>query len=66
MDNKINELYLTKCITISIPYRKKQRDIDYVVTGVFGNTSYLEVRLKSKKHPCEIPNMGIIEMKIHK
>lgn len=66
MDKGINELFLSKCITICITHRGKTKNISYVIDGVFGNNDYKEFSLKSKKYPCEIKNMENITLKVSK
>lgn len=64
INKKMNELYVGKSLTLLIPYRKKTRRVSYMVTGTFGTQFEMGLQLKSKKHPCEIPHLQLIEMEL--
>ena len=65
VSRKINELYVSKQIVLSIPYRGKIRKISYIVCAVSGTAMQISLSLKSKKYPCEIPNMAKIDMELN-
>lgn len=62
---KINELYISKTVTLLVPYRGKTRRISYMVTGYFGTEFRLEFNLKSKRYPCQIPYLQNISMELN-
>lgn len=64
MRKKINELYISKEITLLVPFRRKTRRINYIVTGVFGTEMRIVLKLKSKSYPCQVPNLASIEMEL--
>jgi hypothetical protein len=62
INKKINELYVTKRLTLAIPYRGKVRKIQYLITNISGTEMQITAKLKSTKYPCEIPKMHTIEI----
>lgn len=65
VNKKMNEMYLSKQVTLILPYRGKTREINYLVVGVFGTQFQMTAKLKSKKFPCEIPHLENIEMRLN-
>lgn len=64
INRKINELYVSKKVTLIVPYRKKMREVVFMVTSYSGTEMRLEFELRAIKHPCDIPNMQTIHMKV--
>jgi hypothetical protein len=65
VNKKMNELYVSKRLTLVVPYRGKTREIQYMITGVFGTEMQMTAALKSIKYPCEIPKMQMIEIRLN-
>lgn len=65
INKKMNELYVSKRLTLLVPYRGKTREIQYMITGVFGTEMQMTAALKSIKYPCEIPKMQMIEIRLN-
>jgi hypothetical protein len=59
---KINELYVTKGVTISFPFKGDQKRIEYKVWHIYGDAMQITAVLKSINHPCEIPEMETIKI----
>ena len=65
VNKKMNELYVSKRLTLVVPYRGKTREIQYMITGIFGTEIQMTAALKSIKYPCEIPKMQMIEIRLN-
>lgn len=65
VNKKMNEVYVSKTVTLLIPYRGKMREVDYLVTDFYGTQFQMTATLKSKKYPCEIPHLNTIEMRLN-
>lgn len=61
---KIHELYVSKKVTISLPYRGKTRSIVYTITSVSGTEYSLDFGLRAIRYPCEIPRMESISINL--
>jgi hypothetical protein len=61
----MNELYVSKKVTLLIPYRGKTREVPYLITGMFGTEFQVTAKLKSIKCPCEVPKLGNIELRLN-
>ena len=64
VNKKMNELYVSKRLTLVVPYRGKTREIQYMITGVFGTEMQMTAAMRSIKYPCEIPKMHTIEIRL--
>jgi hypothetical protein len=61
---KINEIYVSKSLTLNVPYRGKIREISYMVTTISGTEFHIKAELRAKKYPCVIPNLQRITMEL--
>lgn len=64
INKKMNELYVTKQITLIVYHRKKLKEIRYMITGIHSNEMQMVASLKSMKYPCDIPNLENIEIRM--
>lgn len=64
INKKMNELYITKKVTIVLPYRGKTREMQYVVIGYVGNQMKMSFYLKSIRYPCPIPKFENISIEL--
>ena len=65
INKKINEVYISKKVILLIPYRNKTRRIVYIITDISGTDFQMTATLRAVKYPCEIPNLGRIEMQLN-
>ena len=65
INKKMNEIYISKKVTLIIPYRGKTREVAYCVTDIFGTAMQMTAKLKSIKYPCEIPNLSTVEIRLN-